>query len=86
MLQEVLEETGLDISKINPKFLKKVYVKDPQKDFIYHIFTCELRDEPKTITLAPDEHIEYKWIDKKIDLENLPMIKELKDVILNQLK
>jgi len=28
------------------------------------------------------EHTEYKWISLKIDLENLPMIDELKNTII----
>ena len=74
MIQEALEETGLDISKMNPRFLKKLYVKDPQKDFIYHVFICELHDEPKAIILAPNEHTEYKWLTAAQALKELELV------------
>ena len=91
--REVFEESGLKIN--NVKKVKSVKFKIPEKgiDSMMHIYKAnsegvEVKLKPASWKGADGkaEHIEYKWIDKKIDLENLPMIKELKDVILNQLK
>ena len=32
------------------------------------------------------EHVEYKWIQYKTELENLPMLKEFKDTLMKKLK
>lgn len=91
--RETFEESGLKIN--NVKKVKSVKFKIPEKgiDSMMHIYRGD--SEGIDVKLKPadwkgsdgkTEHIEIKWIQKKIDLENLPMIQELKDVVMNQLK
>lgn len=91
--RETFEESGLKINNI--KKVKSVKFKIPEQgiDSIMHIYRGD--SEGIDVQLKPAnwkgsngraEHIEIKWIQKKIDLENLPMIKELKDVVMKQLK
>jgi len=91
--RETFEESGLKIN--NLKKVKSVKFKIPEKgiDSMMHIYKAD--SEGIDVKLKPAnwegsggraEHIEIKWIQKKIDLENLPMIKELKDVVMSQLK
>lgn len=74
MLREVFEETKIDLSQEEVSFLRKVYVKDPRKDFIYYIFKCEIHAKPNEIVLAEDEQIEYRWLDPKEALTELLLI------------
>lgn len=62
IVREIFEETGLVVSQDALVLLKTLYVRDAQKNFVYHVFKCELSDKPTTITLAPDEHTEYQWL------------------------
>lgn len=90
--REVFEETGLKIKEIHK--VKSVPFKIPEAGINseMHIYKCD--SEGIDVHLKPatwkgsdgrPEHNEYKWIDKKIELENLPMIDELKKVILTHL-
>lgn len=74
MVREVQEETEIDLSKETVVFLKKVYVRDPKKDFTYYMFECKLRDKPEPIRMREDEHNEYRWVLPQEALEQLPLI------------
>ena len=91
--RETFEEAGLKIN--NVKKVKSVKFKIPEKgiDSMMHIYKADsegidVKMKPATWKGADGkaEHTEYKWIDKKTDLENLPMIDELKKVIMSELK
>ncbi len=74
MLREVVEETGMDISQEAISFLGKVYVRDPKKDFVYYMFKCEIFSKPNEIFLADNEHTEYRWLDPRDALTELPLV------------
>ncbi len=74
MLREVFEETGMDLSQEKISSLGKVYVRDPEKDFVYHMFRCEILSQPKEILLTEEEHFEYRWIDPKEALTELLLV------------
>ena len=87
--REVFEETNLKIDKI--KKIKTINLKIPESgvDSDMNIYTCETEDADVKLKPASwkgsdgiPEHTEYKWISLKIDLENLPMIDELKNTII----
>jgi len=72
-IREVREETGLDIAhydfqdwhafntyEIYPHWRHR-YAPDVEKN-IEHLFGLEL-PEKIAITLAPDEHVKYEWVD-----------------------
>jgi len=92
--REVFEETNLKIDNI--KFLKSFILKIPETGINskLNIFICNTK-EPFDVKLKPatwkgsdgaPEHTEYKWISNKIDLENLPMLSQLKKIVTNELK
>jgi 8-oxo-dGTP pyrophosphatase MutT (NUDIX family) len=72
IIREVKEETGLDISQKEFKWCKKMYVRYPENDFIYHIFHLILEEKPE-IKIRLEEHKEAKWLTPKEWL-NYPLI------------
>ncbi len=47
MFREIKEEIGIRLKDEDIAYLKKIYVKYPKKDFIYHMFYAELKDMPQ---------------------------------------
>lgn len=74
MVREVFEEVGLGISLEEIVPLGAAYVRDPKADFIEHMFVCELKGLPDTITLSPIEHTEYVWISPQEAIDTLELI------------
>lgn len=64
----------MDISQEEIISLGNVYVRDPKKDFNYHMFTCILQRFPQKIVLANAEHIDYLWITPENALRNLQLV------------
>lgn len=90
--RESFEEAGLKIKDI--KKVKDVTFKKPEHGInsVMHIYSATT--EELNVKLNPatwkgsdgkPEHVEYKWITLKTDLENLPMIDELKKVLIDRL-
>lgn len=73
VIRETKEETGLEIQKNQLISLGKVYVRYPQKDFVFHMFTVSFEKYPSEILIEPTEHSEYRWLTLKEALE-LPLI------------
>jgi 8-oxo-dGTP pyrophosphatase MutT (NUDIX family) len=67
--REIAEETGI---KSKPVFIKTIFVRYPDKDFLYHMFKTELKTFPE-IQLNP-EHTEYRWLTtvEALKLELIP--------------
>lgn len=59
LTREVKEETNLDITQSELIYSATVYVKYPEFDFIYHMFSIQLV-KPE-IKLNPAEHNNYSW-------------------------
>ncbi len=70
-IRETLEETGIVLQKDNVEFLKTVYVRYPECDFVYHMFKSSLLQFPKNILLNPNEHTQYRLltIDESLDFD-----------------
>ena len=99
--REVFEETNLKIDNIK-KFKNVTFkIPEIGVNSVMHLYKADAKDYNIELKLAQwhastnidtaredieSEHTEYKWIDKKTDLENLPMIEELKKVILSVLE
>ena len=90
--REVFEEVGLKTDK--EKYQEKIDLKIPEAgvDSTMNIYMADATDIDVTIKPATwagsdgkPEHNEYKWIEFKHDLENLPMLPELKKVVLKHL-
>lgn len=91
--REVFEETGLKIDNIRK--IKTVNFKVPESGINSNMNIYQANTESLDVNLKPAtwkgsngraEHSEIKWIEKKIDLENLPMIDVLKKVVISKLK
>jgi 8-oxo-dGTP diphosphatase len=91
--REVFEETNLQIKDISK--VKDMTLKIPEHGInsLMHIYKCKTENidvqlKPSTWVGAGGraEHNELKWVSKKHEVENLPMLDQLKEVLLNQLK
>ena len=58
--RETEEETGVLLK--NPKHFKKLFVRFPDYDFIYHIFH-EVLDELPEVSINPGEHKDFQWVE-----------------------
>jgi 8-oxo-dGTP pyrophosphatase MutT (NUDIX family) len=61
VMREVREETGIDLQPDSIQFLRTVYVRYPEMDFIYHMFQVALDDLPQ-VTIDPHEHVDFRWM------------------------
>ncbi|MCK4650968.1 NUDIX hydrolase [Candidatus Babeliales bacterium] len=84
-VRETYEETGIVLKKNSVYFLKTVYVRYPEFDFVYHIFKTVLNEFPKIIKLNFEEHKEYGFftIKEALSLNLIPGEKECIKLIYN---
>ena len=61
MIRETSEETGFAASPEILKVLPTVYVRYPEKDFVYYMFSLVLGEKIEVV-LDQREHQDYKWI------------------------
>lgn len=61
VIREIKEETGLGVAPEKLNYCRKVYVRYPDYDFIYHIFSFQLELQAQ-IKINPREHREYAWV------------------------
>lgn len=57
--RETEEETGIFLK--DPIYFKKLFVRFPEYDFVYHIFH-EILDEIPEVKLSEKEHKDFNWI------------------------
>jgi len=76
MHREIFEETGLAVPTDSLNFLKTFYVRYPQYDFIYHMYSLAIEAKPEII-LNPREHNEFIWINTK-DALKLNLVPDMK--------
>lgn len=58
--RELKEETGIDVSTENFKFITTSYDRFPNLDFTVHIYHTILENDK--VVLNPKEHINYSWV------------------------
>jgi 8-oxo-dGTP pyrophosphatase MutT (NUDIX family) len=61
IIREVYEETTIQIKNEELLYFKKVYVKFPTYDFVYHMFSTEIK-EKNTVKLLASAHEKYIWV------------------------
>jgi 8-oxo-dGTP pyrophosphatase MutT (NUDIX family) len=61
LLREIGEETGYDLSKNRPKYYGKVFVRYPEKDFVYHMASAKIETKSMPV-INTDEHCEFVWV------------------------
>ena len=66
--REIFEETGLRFKDSEIKHFKKVYVRYPDYDFVYHIYSADINYNPE-IWLNKKEHKKSCWVTPKKSLE-----------------
>ena len=84
MARESREEVNLEINESDLIYLKKVYVRYPDYDFIFHMFKNELILKPN-IKVNNTEIVDYQWVKYK-ELLNLNLIKDADECIKLVLK
>ncbi len=69
MIREAREETGEELSEKELVYFKKIFVKYPGYDFVYHIFHIELKRKAE-ISISKKEHKEFRWVNpiKALDM------------------
>jgi len=90
--REIFEETNLKVDDIKSE--GKVTLKIPEKgiDSEMHLYSCKKIDGEVKLKPADwniegkPEHNEYRWIEFIDDMEKLPMIDELKEKLLKNLR
>ncbi|MBN2330336.1 MAG: NUDIX hydrolase [Candidatus Aenigmarchaeota archaeon] len=79
MLRELEEETGIRIQGPSMSYYRKVFVRYPEYDFLYHIFHVKLEGKGN-VRINPDEHVGFKWVDPA-EASGLPLIQDLDSCI-----
>ncbi len=71
ILREIEEEVGIRVSPLKLIYLRKLYVRYPGYDYVYHIYRHTVKRMPR-ITMDQQAHKEYRWVDPegalKLDL------------------
>lgn len=80
MIREIHEETGFLLPSSQISYFKKVFVKYPDIDFIYHIYHTVLNQKPSVI-INNAEHKDFKWVSPKNALK-MSLIQDL-DACIN---
>ncbi|MBT3397711.1 NUDIX domain-containing protein [archaeon] len=70
IVREVMEETGLNLPEAN--HFKKIFVRLPDYDFVYHIFHSPFEEKPE-INLRSEEHKDFQWASPE-DALGLPLV------------
>ncbi len=78
VIRELFEETGLLFPSDYFRCLGKRFIRKPSIDYVYHMFTLEIRSKPELI--INDEHLEYVWSTPQNAL-NLPLMAGAKQAL-----
>jgi 8-oxo-dGTP diphosphatase len=72
LIREVYEETNINILNEDLEYLKTVFVKYPNFDFIFHMYINKSSPNTDFLKINQKEHTEFKWLTipqaKKYDL------------------
>jgi len=71
-LRELKEETGLTLNIDDLIYRKTFFVSYPEKNFIYHYHSVNLKEMPEII-LSEKEHKDFSWVTLNEALE-MPLI------------
>jgi 8-oxo-dGTP pyrophosphatase MutT (NUDIX family) len=61
ILRELIQETGFSAKENLLTYFRKFYVRYPEYDFIYHVFSLKLNEMPH-IKINPGEHKSFQWL------------------------
>ncbi len=74
MARELFEETGIVMAEKEFQPQKSLYVRYPNKDFVYHTFELQLSHLPKVV-LADNEHQNFRWV-TLTEAKELPLVQD----------
>ena len=74
VIREIKEEASIDLPVEALQFVKKVFVRKPDREFVMHCFYINFLERPEA-KANPDEHSDFKWI-KPQDAPSLPLISD----------
>lgn len=74
MVRELFEETGIQVPISEIQFLKTIFVRFPEVDICYSVFSLKLEEFPEVI-LHPEEHVLFEWVNPREAL-NLPLMQD----------
>lgn len=81
MSRELLEETGIRAGRESFDFLRTVYVRYPEFDFVCHMFNLSLSCEP-AVKLSSAEHSDFMWTEPARALA-MDLVKDEKESIMH---
>jgi len=64
LVREVEEEIGLKTSKDKYSYFEGYYVRYPEYDYMYHVYSLVLKEKP-VLNINLKEHKDHKWIKHK---------------------
>lgn len=78
MQREIAEETGIHVAADRLAFHETLYVRHPQMDFVYHLYSLRL-DHPAPVRLNPAEHSAFCWstFEEALQLQLVPDMAEV---------
>ncbi len=63
VVREIFEETGIVVPVENVSYFKELYVRYPEYDFVYHIFSSKINAKNiDKIRLNEEEHKSSNWV------------------------
>ena len=61
VMREVLQETGIRLTRNEVWYAATVFIRYPEFDFAYHMFWVRLVEKPEVV-LNPKEGVDFRWI------------------------
>jgi 8-oxo-dGTP pyrophosphatase MutT (NUDIX family) len=61
VVREVYEETGIVLIPEDVSFIRTVFIRYPENDFIYHMFYQKLPEIPE-VRIDTKEHQDFVWV------------------------
>lgn len=68
MIRELSEEIAWEVKSDDLRYFRKVYIRFPEFDFVYHLFHLPVTARPE-ITLNVNDHQAWKWMTPKESLQ-----------------
>lgn len=80
LYREVQEEVGITLKEQHVSFLKSLFVRVPNIEYILHLFHADLNQENVCIDLNLIEHSKYRWL-LLSEAKKLPLIETGQELI-----
>lgn len=74
IIREVQEETGVLLNESQLHYWGKVYVRYPELDFIYHMFSVKLQEQPQII-IEEKATKDFAWVSSQ-ESSAFPLVRD----------